>query len=422
MTAYADPLDRRDGWRALWQVIAGDAMVFALCLLVGAGLLASSLLPQSPAAGTADPVLFSQWEAFARLREGALFNLLNGLELNMALRAGWWRLALALLAAVCSLRLFDRIVRLIAARRQNTALRDETRRRVAQEAPPLAALAARLDGMGFRVVQSSEDMLLADRAPWAEMLSIVLHAGVLLACVGLMLNAAFGWEAQNRALQAGVVTALPDGYALMLNEDANQAGSQLILQRGETTVATLPLQSGNANGIHLALRQITPGYRISAMAKDAQPLLIRASNFVSPTTEVLLNLTEASPEQYVALPDARMALAVSAGATPDQPTRVRVFALPSGKVITETMMQSQLVIGDVIFEFKPARGAVVDAAFAPGNWLIYAGLLIALVGFAGALLRPMQRILVQHHGHWTEFYADGRGARDVINKLLAAPE
>jgi hypothetical protein len=422
MTVYADPLDRRDGWRTLWQVLAGDALMLTLCLIVGMGLLASLLLPQSPAAGTADPVLFSQWEAVARGREGALFGFLNGLELNNVLRAGWWRLALTLLTAVCALRLSDRIARLVAARRQVSMLRDETRRRVAQDAPALPALAAHFGAMGYRTAQPSDDVLLADRAPWAEVFSIAMHAGVLLACIGLLVNAAFGWEAQNRALQSGAATALLDGYTLVLNESADEAGSQLILQRGETTVATLPLQSGDANGIHLALRQITPGYRISATATDAQPLLIRASNFISPTTEVLLNLTDANPEQYVALPDARLALAVTAGASPNEPARVRVFVLPSGQVVTETAVQPQLVVGEVTFAFQPARGAVIDASFAPGNGLVYAGLLMALIGFAGVLLRPMQRILVQHHGHWTEFYADGRGARNVINTLLAAPE
>ena len=422
MTAYADPLERRDGWRTFWQVIASDALMLGLCLLVGMGLLTSLLLPQSPAAGIADPVLFSQWEAVARGREGALFSLLNGLGLNTVLRAGWWRLALTLLTMVCSLRLFDRITRLIAARRRTPVLRDEARLRVAQDAPALPTLAARFREWGFRIVQPHEDVLMADRAPLAEWLSITLHAGVLLACIGLLLNAALGWETQNRALQAGASTALPGGYQLILSEGADQAGSQLVLQRGETTLATLPLQSGDVSGIHLTLRQITPGYRISATAKDAQPLLIRASNFVSPTTEVLLNLTEASPEQYVALPDARLALAIGAGATPDEPAHVRVFALPSGQVVTETAVQAQLAVGGVTFSFKPARGAVIDASFAPGNWLVYAGVLIALIGFAGVLLRPMQRILVQHHGHWTEFYADGRGTRNMINRLLATQE
>jgi hypothetical protein len=112
---------------------------------------------------------------------------------------------------------------------------------------------------------------------------------------------------------------------------------------------------------------------------------------------------------------------VSAGASPDQPERVRIFALPSGQVVTETAVQPQLTVGDVTFSFKPARGAVIDANYSPGNVLLWAGLPLALIGLIGALLRPMQRILVQHHGHWTEFYADGRGARSVINNILSQP-
>jgi hypothetical protein len=64
---------------------------------------------------------------------------------------------------------------------------------------------------------------------------------------------------------------------------------------------------------------------------------------------------------------------------------------------------------------------VIDAAYSPGNLPLAAGLVLALAGLAGVLLRPMQRIIVQHHGHWTEFYADGRGARSVVNNILSQP-
>jgi hypothetical protein len=350
-----------------------------------------------------------------------LFNLINNLGLNAALRSGWWRLALLMLTAVCSLRLFDRSLRLIHARRHAATLRDEPRVRVAQDAPALDVLMGRFKQRGYRVSQAGNDLLTADRAPWADVLSIVMHAGVLVACIGLLLNMALGWESPNRNLQAGATTALHNGFALLLDEGATPAETRLVLQNGENTLAATPLQSTSVNGIQIALKQITPGYRVSAVTQDARPLSIRASNFVSPTAEVLLNLTEASPEQYVALPDARLALAVSAGASPDQPERVRIFALPSGQVVTETAVQPQLTVGDVTFSFKPARGAVIDANYSPGNVLLWAGLPLALIGLIGALLRPMQRILVQHHGHWTEFYADGRGARSVINNILSQP-
>jgi hypothetical protein len=418
MTAYADPLERRDAWRSLWQVLAGDALLLLLCILVGMGLLAALLLPQSPAAGTADPITFSQWEAMARLREGAFFNFLNSLGMNNVFRAGWWRLALVLLTVASSVRMFDRIQRLLAARRNSVSLRDELRVRVAQDAPALEAMAAQLRQRGYRVALPEADVLAASRAPLAEGFSIALHAGILMACIGLLLNAALGWEAPNRNLQASTATALPDGTSLLLDEGATPAGMQLVLQRGDATLGSAPLQSGAIAGIQVALKQITPGYRISAATQNGQPLRIRASNFVSPTTEVLLNLTEASPEQYVALPDARLALAVSAGASAGQPERVRIFALPSGQVVTDTAVQPQLTLGEVTFTFKPARGAVIDATHSPGNIALWLGLPLALLGLLGALMRPMQRIIVQHHGHWTEFYADGRGVRSVINRLL----
>jgi hypothetical protein len=43
-----------------------------------------------------------------------------------------------------------------------------------------------------------------------------------------------------------------------------------------------------------------------------------------------------------------------------------------------------------------------------------------LPGLIAVTLWPMQRLVVRHHGHWTEFYASGRGIRRVVRELLSA--
>lgn len=417
MTTLADPIEQRDIWRSLWQFLTSDTVMIALCLIAAVGALAALALPQSPAAGTADPVAYSRWEAGAKLREGALFEPLLALGLNSVAQTAWWRIALVALATVTALRLADRVSRLLAARVSRGTVRDEPRVRVMLDAPSMDSLAMKLRARRYRVAQPGGDALVADRAPWAEALSIATHAGLLIAIAGLLLNLLLGWEAVNRAVVAGAPALIHPEHEVTLAGD-DDATMRLVMQPGDAQMTLAPGQSASVNGIAIALRQITPGYRLSATTADGQPVFIRASNFLSPTTEVLLTFSEGEPERYVAVPDAGVALALNAGASLDQPGTVRVIAISSGSVITEAAIAPQLTVEGTTFQFTPARGAVIDARYSPGDPLVWIGLALALIGLIGALLWPMRRIIVRHHGHWMEFYASGRGVRGVVNQLL----
>ncbi len=419
MTVLADSVEERDVWRALWRLLTGDVLLMVLCAVVATGLIAIVMLPQQPAAGTSDPVAYSLWEAEAKRREGVFYEPLINLGFNNVAQSVWWRAALAALLPVVGLRLADRLDRLFAVRRDRRGdeVRGERRVRVMLDAPPLDDLVERLRARRYRVVRPGDQLLVADRAPWAELLSAAFHLGLLLAAAALLLNLVAGWEAKNRTVVAGVLTPLPDGHAIMLADASGEADRvAAVLQPGDMPVV---LEEGGwayAAGMNIALRQILPGYRLSATAQDARPLLIRASNFVSPTTELLITFNADDPERYVAVPEARLALALTA--TAGQPTRLRVFAIPSGSVISDTVVRPELVVGDVVFRFKPAQGVVIDARHSPGDALGWAGLALALVGALGGLICPMQRLLIRRQGDWTEFYAGGRNSRREVARLI----
>jgi cytochrome c biogenesis protein ResB len=417
MTTLADPIEQRDIWRSIWQFLTSDALMFVVCLIVAVGALAALTLPQSPAAGTADPVAYSRWEAGAKLSEGPVYDVLSTLGLNSVAQTAWWRMALVILAAVTGLRLAERVARLLSARSPSTKLRDEARMRVVLDAPAPESMLASLRARRYRVAQPDGGTIVADRAPWAEALSAGLHLGLLITIAGLLLNLSLGWEAINRAVVAGAPTPIHAGHEVTLAGD-DGATMRLVVQPGDAQINLSPGQGTTVNGIAIALRQITPGYRLSATTLDNQPVLIRASNFVSPTTEVLLTFSDAEPERYVAVPDAGVALALSAGAVVDQPGRVRVIAIPRGTVITDTVIAPALTVDGTAFQFTPARGAVIDARYNPGDSLVWIGLALALIGLIGARVWPMRRIVVRHHGGWTEFYAGGRGIRRVVNQLI----
>jgi hypothetical protein len=232
-----------------------------------------------------------------------------------------------------------------------------------------------------------------------------------------MLNLLLGRESVGRAVVAGAPTLVHSGHEVILAGDDGEQ-MQLVVQPGDAQVHLAAGQATSVNGIAIALRQITPGYRLSATASDGQPVLIRASNFVSPTTEVLLTFSEGEPERYVAVPDAGVALALSPGASLDQPGAVRVIAISSGSTITDTAIAPHLTVDGTTFQFTPARGAVIDARYSPGDPLMWIGLGLGLIGLIGALIWPMRRIVVRHHGHWTEVYASGRGVQGVVKSAL----
>ncbi|MFN4292888.1 MAG: cytochrome c biogenesis protein ResB [Thermoflexales bacterium] len=423
MTVWADPADPiedRDPWRALWRLLTHDALLIALCAVVAAGLIATVILPQQPSAGVSDPVAYSRWEAEAKQREGALYALLNGLGLNNVAQATWWRMALAALMPIAGLRLADRLVRLAEVWRggRDGELRDERRARVTLNAPPLADLADRLRARRYRVLRHSDDVLVADRAPWAELASAALHLGLVFAAVGLSLNLVAGWEATNKMAVAGASTLLRDGYAITLDDAAvDSASVTIVLQPNDAAVTLQEGGQARVAGLNLALNRIVPGYRLSATSSEAKPLLIRASNFVSPTTELLVTLGAEEPERYIAVPEAQLALALTASDSAGQPVRLRAFVIPSGEVITDTTVQPTLVIGDAEFRFKPAQGAMIDVRYAPGDLLWQLGLAATLVGMIGSLIYPMQRLLICRRGEWTEFYAGGRYSRHEAARL-----
>jgi hypothetical protein len=424
MTILADPIEERDVWRDLWRALTGDALLILLCVVASVGLVAMAALPQQPAAGTSDPVAYSRWEAEAKRREDAFYEPLTDLGLNAVAQATWWRAALAALIPIAGLRLADRLARLIDMRRgrREGGLRDERRIHVMLNALPLADLAARLRARRYRVMQPGDDVLVADRAPWAELLSVVMHLGLILAAAGWLLNLAAGWEAKSRTVVAGALTPLPGGYAVTL-ADSTDGSARLtaVLQPGDEPIALVDGQEARtAGGLHFALRQALPGYRLSVVGREDKPLLIRASNFVSPTTEVLITLSPDEPERYLAIPGARLALALTAGPSADQPVRLRVFAIPSGKVISDSIVQPEVVINNMAFQFRAARSAVIDARYAPGDALWWIGLLATLAGAIGSLLYPIRRILIRRRGGWTEFYAAGRDVRREV-ALLTDP-
>ncbi len=414
---YADPLEQRDSWRALWLFLTSDGVLAVLCVLVGLMTLIALILPQAPLSGTADPYAYSLWQTQAQAQTGTLYEVLQGIGLFNVFQQAWVRLLMALLAAVSFLRLFDAAARLRLANMPAHVLRDELRVRVTDSAPTIAALQTALQQKRYRVVATAEE-LHANRTPLAEGISIALHTGLLVLLLGALLNGLLGWRIANRALISNTPTLLAGSTQVSLMESQDETDVRVALDPGGAQASLLPNQPTTLSGIAFDLKQVTTGYRISA-TRAGQPLSLTLSNFSPPATDVQLTFLPDERERFLAVPQAGLVLQVSLPISNAQAVpQLQAFAVPAGNVMTQTAIAPSVVISNVTMAFKPSNGAIIDASYQPGNGLLWIGLALAVLGGLGSLLYPVQRIVVRHHGHWTEFYASGRGVRKVIARLL----
>jgi hypothetical protein len=410
-TTSFDAREGRDYWWTLWRALTSDALLGALCALALFGLLAKLILPQQPANGTAAPVAYSRWEAEARSRQGALFSPLNSLGLNSIAQSPWWRLALAALIPLAGLRLADRLMGWRTAQRQ-----DEPRLRVMLNGPPLSQFAERLRAQGYRVAQPAADLLVAQDGPRALAFACAFHGGLILAAGGLLLNLTLGWELPSQTVTANGPVNLAGGVSLALREGDDPAGVVVAFQPGDQRLVIGPGQTARAaNGVALTLEQKLPGYRVRAIDSSGAALPIQASTFLSPSAELLLTLSPDEPERYLAIPKARLALALSAGGGN---SRLRAYAIPSGQLLYDGEVAAEITIEKTTLRFQPATGAVISARYSPGDWLWPLGGVLLIVGLVGSVLFPHQRIVIHRQGEWTEFYATGRRVRQVIAGLV----
>ncbi len=434
-----DALEQRDLWRSLWQVLTNDVLAVSLCVVLALLGLASLVLPQSPAAGMADPIAYSQWQTAARLQAGPAYALLESLGLFNLAQAIWARVLMWALAGVLVARLFDRLVRLVSMGRADERLQDELRLRVTEQAAPLPELAALLRIWRYRVKTAPpgapEDWIRADRAPWAELASVALHVGLLLALAGAMTNSLLGWSAsrlfvdQARPLQLPAEAIADQVELISVSRPDNRAvvrlglaGAPITLTQGSPATAPATLSNLFSCCLSLQLSELTPGYQVAARGADGAPFTITLSSYAAPATEVLLTFRPGETERSFAVGGASVGVIVSSRGDGD---RVRVFTIPDGQVLTDTVIQPSLTIsaaaGLMTIGFDARDGAVIAAHYQPGQPLLWVGAALALAGLIGALLYPAHYVLIRRHDRWTEFYASGRGTRALIRALSRLP-
>jgi hypothetical protein len=414
-----DALERRDRWRGLWHTVTHDIVLGLLGVILLSAIGALTALPQSPSAGSSLSV--EQWTAELRPQLGEAFDVIQSLGLTNIAQNAWVRLVLIAFIVIALARLAERVARLARDRGGVLQFDDEERVRVTDRAPDFAALRAALEPLRYRVTNVGTDALHATRAPLAAALSALWHAGAIISALGLLLNVAAGWDASNELLTPGTPVTLRDSVALTLAPE--QAGTNAAEVRvgasdnAQTTLNLTPGAAANAGATRVELRALAPGYRISAIGPNNAPLKLRTSNYLEPATDVKLSFG-AEQRLNLAAPDAQLAVAVEQGDGPGA-DRVQIFSIGSASMLADQPIAPTIAVSNATFSFMPNINAVVSVQHRPGDAPMWFGLGVAMVFLALSALLPMRRMIVRHHGHWTEIYASGRDVRRDVRRMLA---
>lgn len=314
MTQTPSVSGRRDPWRLIWQIVAGNSLLMILLLAAALGLLIAAWLPQAP---TSNPATYARWLSEAQARFGKATQTMRALGLFDIAHSLGFRALLALLGGVFLVRLVERGLR------------------------PFSLLA---------------------------------HGGGLLLLTGLLITHLWGWRVDGLIVQSGERATVP-GTASWVALD------------GDTLGIT------RSAGIAAFAEARGPGVRVGAIDAQGNPFTIQQTED-NLLTELTLALTE---DQLFAIPEAQLIvhLAPQAGHPIEAhtPVLVQVHRYPPVRLEAEAIVEgdTELAVDDVRLRFSSAPYAQVTAVFNPGLWPTGIGIVLAVVGLVGSIVRSVRQ-------------------------------
>jgi hypothetical protein len=204
--------------------------------------------------------------------------------------------------------------------------------------------------------------------------SLLAHGGGLLLLIGLFITHLWSWQVEGLIVQSGERASVP-GTASWVALDGDALGI------------------AHSAGIAAFTEAHGPGTRVSATDAQGNPLTVQRTED-DPLTELTLALVE---DQLLAIPEAQLIvhLAPQAGHPIEAhtPVLVQVYRYPPVRLETEVVMEgdTELAIDDARLRFTSAPYAQVTATFNPGLWPTGIGIVLALVGLGGGIIRPARR-------------------------------
>ncbi len=407
----------------LWRALNSRWLLAGAVLLLLLLLLAQRWLPQAPGQVAEDPAAAVRWRNVQRDQWGWAGPLLLALGLFDVDSSPIFFAAVALAGLAAALQLADALDGALLPARLRRAFDAETawvdaagplyRARVAVARLPADALAevhARLREAGLPVVEQSpppaqvagdgsgggEVRILAARGVRARRLRPLLPAGLLLALAALWVGALFGWEVQADALAPGdVFVYAPHSVAFTYTLPAADAGAPgapalEVSIRGRNAM----LGAGEYARVADARTRVTEG--VAALLVQAERPLLARPGESNARAAVGLAFPQEGSEEFLLLPAEDIGLRlVRLGGQNAGSFLVEIFAEDDVQPVERLQIAEDAELTVPVPGSEPLRLQVavlpaldVRAVRAPGQWLYWPALGLALVGLAGWLMRP----------------------------------
>jgi hypothetical protein len=403
---------------AAWRHLGSGRVAVLLLALSALALGLAATIPQAPSETMADPQALQRWLATSPGIPSWAAAPFTALGLFHILHSLWFRFLLGLTALSLLIVLLDG---LHALRRPAPGPRPSS------DAPeltlPVTALEARARLLRLGFQDTAPDLGQPDvrhlrtvhPARWGVPL---LHAGLLVALVGIWVLARWGWHGIAWTGRVGQSHPIGHGTPYQVRLDAfdvvwttsgrvESYTSRVTVLTGGVEIDRGPLTVGRPLVLPAGqVRQLGLAPRVSARARDDQgrtQLLESPSGGVGPAGEIALRFAGGGSEHFVTFSGRETLIRLvydTQTSSPQPAVRVEVQAGADGELeVVERFHQSgQVRVGDLVLDLDLIWEPILRADHIPGAGLVLGGWLIALAGAGVALARISRGVWLRADG------------------------
>lgn len=386
---------RLEQW--LWQWCLAKRTPLVLFALIVIGLIAAQVIPQVPGSALTTPAEYAQWLQTIPTLFRRAESVFNGLGFFNVQRAVWFQALLAISAAVSLAALghhLDRLARPSRVLLQTTSLIDAA----AWGPPAQTALDAvvqtvtALVGPPQQVTAGNRAIVWGAKPRWAQALAPLAHLGLLLAVIGIALDAGWSWNDQVVDLPPQTARPIDARRTLALEAfDHTRSQATLLLARGGRQSRATANPSGTMQidglscrvtgigGLHVQVRasdETGAPLNLYPYAANPQPVQTFSGQIAGAQDEIALIV----PAQnlvarltWIEQNELRITLSDGAG------QRLAEHVLP--------LASAELPIDGIRLLVDATLYPVLAVSYHPGRWLLLAGALLVIAGGLAGLVR-----------------------------------
>jgi hypothetical protein len=388
----------------LWRVAARPRWTLLLLLSLALVAVLGLLLPQAESAPSAAE---GQWLATLQGRYGRWTGLLGSLGLFDIVHSLWFQLLLclvayqSLIAAAEGSRYARRWIQAAAEPVPSIVYSLAREQKAVYTAGTLdqgvAQTQSALERMGYRVLVARGEkiaLLEAVRHPWLSLGHPLAHAGVVLACLGMVLAGRLDWQESGITLSPGRTHGLRYAPGVVLGLDksglaqpSSRAYSWVSLLRGERKMCSGVVFSGrplSCGGMRIHQDGTEPALHVTGYDREGDPLGIQSLRGEEPVAfEHVLHLPSFATDSYAVVPEEGLTIHVETSSDHAGGLfRLEVHrGQQSGPVLEREIAEpTSLNLGELTLKLRPTWVPSFRITHRPAKFLLWAGSGLALTG------------------------------------------